>query len=60
MPEDKVKYSYLEDLLDEAMEPGYDKPIDDVVSDLTNKYQLNANQAVELRKLASQRPGIKE
>lgn len=51
----EAKYSYLDDLLEEAIEQPYKgQSIDEIVSGLSQRYQLSSAQLIELKKKAEQ------
>lgn len=53
----ETKYSYLDDLLEEAIEQPYKgQSIDEVVGNLSQRYQLSSDQLVQLKKKAEQLP----
>lgn len=56
----ETKYSYLDDLLEEAIEQPYKgQSIDEVVGNLSQRYQLSSDQLVQLKKKAEQLPYFK-
>jgi len=56
----EAKYSYLDDLLEEAVEQPYKgQSIDEIVGGLSQRYQLSSEQLVELKKKAEQLPYFK-
>lgn len=55
------KYSYLDDLLEEAIEEPYKgQSVDEIVSTLSQKYQLSSDQLIQLKKKAEQLPYFKK
>lgn len=55
-----AKYSYLDDLLEEAIEPSYkEQSIEEIVTKLSQKYHLSSEQLTQLKKKAEELPYFK-